>query len=747
MSTIDETNEQSLAPELNLAEYWHIIVKRRRLIFFSILTALALGAVVSLLSKPIYKATVVLNVEREKSTPLDLGPTTGYGSYDPEFVPTQTRLMKSREVAERAVVRLNLTRNPQILVVKSGFFRPASKIATDGEAARAAAAAVVQQNVQTTPVRGTGLVELSYVAGSPKLAADVANAIVESYIDWHLESKFAVVGQATRFLTAQIEQLKSDIDRKEQQLQSYGKSKDIVSIDPDSNVTFQKLASFNRDYAAAVADRVAKEARYTEWASAKPEAIADSLSNGFVAQLRNEQARLEREYADKLNVFKPEWPAMVQLKSQIDKGRQNLNSVIQETVTKARDAARTDYLTALRREQSLAAVLQGQKTEAMTQNSNAVEYNNLKTEVETKRTLLDTLLKRQSETEVTARLSGQRISSVRVVDRALPPLTKFRPSYTRNALLSLIVGTLAGLGLVLLLENLDRSLRSTEQVERILRLPALGVIPAVSAGTGKGYGYGYGYAKKLKKNPLNPEEAISVEMLPHTHPRSTLAEAYRAFRTALMLSRAGGVQTIVITSSLPSEGKTTTAVNLSIVLSQLGKRVLIVDADLHKPRVHEVFRTSNRSGLVSVLAENIPAGDVISKTIIPGLFVMPAGPISPNPSGLISSETMTAFLEFAKANFDHIIIDTPPISPVSDAILIGHQVDGVVLCAKGGFTAREHVIRARDKLLRSNVRILGVLINNLREEHSGYGKYYQHYYAGHTAYGEETSSGARAAAG
>jgi capsular exopolysaccharide synthesis family protein len=717
--------------ELHLSAYWGVIVKHRRLVAWSVAIALVVGIAVSILSKPTYRASAVLSVEREKSGPFDItGQSPGMG-YDPEFVPTQTRLMKSREVATRAVSRLRLTENTDILPAAPRL----GATAVSAEKRLEAAALNVQTRIATVPIRGTNLVELSFVAPNAKLAADIANAVAEAYIDWNLESKYLVVGQASRFLGAQIEQLKLEVAEREKQLQAYARREDIVSVDPQQNSTLQSLETLNKDYANAVADRVAKEARYFEMQNARPDAIADPLSNGLIAQLRNEQAKMEREYAEKLNLFKPDWPAMQQLRAQIEKGRQHLQAVVQETVAKARDVARNDYQTALRREQSLRGVLQGQKNEAMNLNANAVEYNNLRTDVETKRTLLDTLLKRQAETEVTSRLQGQRVSNIRIVDRALPPQFRFRPSYRRNALLSLIFGLGLGVGLAFLFEYLDRSLRTVEQVEKYTMLPALGVIPAVATAGANLYSYGYGRSRKSKASRLRPAGSVpQIELLPQSHPRSTVAEAYRAFRTALLLSRAGGLRSIVVTSSLPGEGKTSTCVNLAVVLAQLGKRVLLVDGDLHKPRVHEVFKISNRAGLVSVLVENTDPALVMVQTSVKNLFVIPAGPISPNPSGLLSSPAMDAFLSNAKENFDYIIIDAPPVGAVADPILLGYIADGVVLCVRGGRTPREQVTRARDRLTRSNVRILGVLINNL-EERTPADSYY--YGSGAKGYAEE----------
>ena len=707
--------------EIHLREHLSMLLRRKTLVAFCVVLGVAVAVAAAFLTTPQYRATVVMHVERETPNPMDVGAGSERSTaYDPDFVATQTRLMKSREVAERAVERLKLAQRPAEVPGAAASAAPVRDPVTR-------AAIAIQLGTDINPVRGTSLVELSYVNESPKRAAEVANTLADSYIDWGLESKFRLVGQTTQFLAAQIQQAKEELAAKEKQLLAYGRQKDIVSTDPQSNVTLQKLEALNRDYATAVSDRVAKEARYRAVESGSAEAIADGASGGLISQLRAEQARLEREYADKLNLFKPEWPAMQQLKAQIEKGRQHLEAVVQENAAKARDSAKSDYMTEVRREASLRNVLQSQKSEAMALNTNAVEYNNIRVEVDTKRALLDQLLKRQAETEVLSRLRGERVSNVRVVDRALVPTKPFRPSYPRNLLLGILGGLSVGVGLAFFLAYMDRSIRTAEQVEQWLQLPPLGVVPAM--GDGRAHGYGYGKLAKLSHKKAEAG-AGSVELAPHERPHSVIAEAYRALRAALLLSRAGGVKSIVVTSALPQEGKSATAVNLAIVLAQLGKRVLLVDADLHKPRLHEVLHLSNRAGLVSVLAEELDATRAIQPAGIPNLFLLPAGPSSPNPSGLLSSEAMSTLLQLAGMNFDYIVIDSPPVFPVADALVLGAQTDGVVLCVKGAATPRELVQRVRDKLLRANVRILGVVLNEVpldsttAAEYQAYGGYY-----------------------
>ena len=736
--------------EFHFSDYWAIVVKRRRLIALCVGVGLAAAALASILAKPTYKAATVLSVEKGAGSPVNINSIDQSASaYDPEFLPTQMRLMKSREIAERVVRRLNLVASPEAGRKKSGFFRSADSDTAGVKDAVTSRALWVQGKVDTAPVRGTNLVEVSCVAGTPKLAADLANALADSYIDWSVEARFRTVGETSHFLSAQIEQVRTELDSKEKQLLAYGRQKDIVASEPNTNVTMQNLQALNADFAAAVAERVTKEARYNEIRNAPPEAVVDMVAFSTISQLRNEQARLEREYAEKLNLYKPEWPAMQQLKIQIDKSRQHMDSVIQQTVAQARETARSEYQTALRKEASMKSVLGAQKSEAMNVNTNAVEYNSLKVEVETKKALLDGLLKRQGETEVMSRLRGEGVSNIRVVDRALPPSTRFSPSYRKNGLVGLLSGSVLGLGLAFFLSYLDRSLRTPKDVEHYLQVPALGVIPAVGLGAGKGYAYSYGSKLSRRKKGEIAAEPASIELLPYRQPRSRVAERYRAFRTSLLLSRAGGVKSLIITSAFSREGKTATAANLAVVLAQLGKRVLLVDSDLHRPRLHEIFRVSNRAGLVSILAENLNPERAVIATEIPDLFLVPSGPSTPNPSGLLSSQAMANFLDLMRLNYDYIILDAPPVLPVADSLVVGHQTDGVVLCVQAGETPRDDVASACEKLRRSGVRILGALLNNLVEEADRYGKQYDYddkYYAGEPVRAQEKGSAVVAAA-
>lgn len=723
---------------------WLNVVRRRRLLLVVVLAlALAVSLIQYAMSPKLYRATTVLQIERRPSSAAAMQQTVQYEDwFDAQyFFPTQYRLLQSRGLAERVVKNLRLMDDPAFNPRRANL--PGSTggavRASDDAATLAGLAYGVLGGLEVNPIRNTSLVEVSYVSSHPELAARVANGVADAYIDWGVETRFATVGRASTFLTSQIETLKQEIQDKEAQLQAYSRRSDIVALDPSSNVTLQRLEGLNKDYVGAVSERIGKEAHYKELVSSPDAVVADTVSGGVVTQLRGDQLKLEREYATKLNTYKPEWPAMQELKAQIDRGRQHLGNVTQEMVGKARDAARAEYQGALRREEALAAELTRQKGEAMRMNSAAVEYNNLKVEVSTRRTLLDELLRKLSETEVVSRLEGNRDSNVQVVDRALVPGGPYRPSLFRNLTLGLMLGLAFGLGVVFFVEYLDRSVKTTEDVDRILGLPLLAVIPDVGQHS-DGYGYSryYGYGRRYGKGasgrraqgaqkPGPDAGPGQIELVSHFRPRLAISEAYRSLRTALLLSTTNRLKSVVVTSAIPGEGKTSTAANLAVVLAQLGRQVLLVDADLRKPRLHEIFGVSNRAGLVSFLTRGVDETAIFLRTTVPNLYLTPTGPVPPNPSELLSSERMMDFVAVAYQRFDYVIFDSPPTLPVTDAIVLSAMSDGVVLCVGSGLLLREDARACQQRLQLSEVRILGAALNHFREPHGRYGKRYRAY--------------------
>lgn len=741
---LSRPREEEDEPGFDFRRYFDLFVRHWKLIAVVVFLAGVVTVVRTYLTPPVFRAAAVISVESEKLALGDLGISERMLAVrDPDFIPTQMRMIRGRDVLEKVVAAELDARGPA-----KGPDAEAAREAELGRRVRQ-----LSTRLEVNAIQGTTLIEVAYKAGTPKEAADVANAVVDAFVAWTRDSRIEQAAQVSKFLDAQIEQLKKDVQEKERRLADFGRSRDIVSMDPGTNVSMQKLETFNRDYAAAVNERVNKEARLQQLEAMSAESIADQ--DAAVATARAEQQKLEREYAEKLSIWKPDFPAMKQLMARIQKGKGYLETVSRESARKAREQARVEVESARKREEVLRGVLRNQTSEALGQSVNAVEFANLRVESTASRTLLETMLKRQAELEVAARMAGARQSTAQVVERASKPEFRFYPSYRANLQKGLFLGLFLGAGLVLLVDFLDRSVRTQDQVEKFLKLPALGVIPSVGSGSGRGYGYGYGYGLRRKK-PADGEgdgaseaQPDAAELIPHTSPRSEETEAYRAFRTLLLLSRAGGLKSVVITSAIPGEGKTTTALNLAVTLAQLGKRAILFDADLHKPRLHAALKISNRRGLVSILAEGAKLEEVMQPTAVPGLWVVPSGPLTPNPSGLLSSDAMAALLEEVTAGFDYVVFDSPPVQPVADALILGAVTDGVVLTIRGGKTSREVVAKARNKLHRANVRILGALINDLkvgRKSLGGYGPYAKYEYGYGYGYGYGTAPGEGGAA-
>ncbi len=739
--------------EIDLTRWIEAFRRRKKLLFVVLGAVMAMSILLYLITPKKYQASTTIQIERKMASVVSAESLMSVESYADaqSFYPTQYKLLESRGLAERVVQNLRLADDP-IFNPKRGELaaggEPEEISVDDDERALGDLAKRLLDGLNVKPVRNTRLVEIAYRAPAPDLATRVANGVAQAYIAWGIELRSATVGRASGFLASQIEELKQEIQDKESELQAYSRSTDIVALDPNSNVVMQRLEALNRDYTAAMSTRIEKEATYYSLVNAPKDTVADTFSAGLVPQLRRELLLLQQEYAKNLNTYKPEWPAMQELKANIEKSRQNLDETVDQMVDEARQSANTAYQTALRRERSLRDELATQKANAMQLNSAAVEYRNLQVEVSTRRQLLDDLLRKQSETGVAGRLQGTGSSNVVIVDRALVPEFAFRPSLKRNIALGLVLGLMLGIGAVLGVELLDRSLHTPDDIERVLGLPVLGVIPDVAQLAG-GYGYGYGYGAVGKKKPRGSRKKardaktedsrpITVELLPHDNPRVAAAEAYRTVRTSVLLSSAGGLHSVVITSATPSEGKTSLSANLAIVLAQLGQDVLLVDADMRKARLHEIFKVSNRKGLVNHLAADAEADEIIQKTDVPNLSLVPAGPAPPNPSELLSSKKMREFVEMVKDRFDYVVFDSPPVLAVTDASVLGTLVDGTILCVSAGHVTRDAAEGAIDRMSIGNVHLLGAVLNKFQAKSEGYRGYrYQRYAEHESGEGEE----------
>jgi succinoglycan biosynthesis transport protein ExoP len=752
---IDEI--ESAAPaepesDFNVGEYVAMVRRHWKLVAAACVTAVAAGAIHYAITPKAYMATATLQIERRSLAPTLTSQAPWLESYfDAEYYPTQYRLLESRGLAERVVKRLDLVADPTFNPGRAAHRDHAGAVsAEDDLAVLGGLAERLRSGLTVEPVRNTQLVEVTYRAASPVFAARAANGFADAFIDMGIEYRFASAGKTSTFLGSQVDTLKKEIGDKEAKLQAYSRRTDIVTMEPGSNVTLQRLQALNKSFIDAKNTRIAKESFYREVLTSPPEAVADTLQPGVVGGMRTDQMKLEREYEAKLKTYKPEWPPMVAQEAEIQKGRQRLAAVVGEMVDTARKSAYASYQTALRQEQALEQDINKLKSQAMDQSTQAVEYTNLGTDIKTSRELLDKLMREQSENGVQARLQDTRDSNVHVVDRALLPGGPFYPSLRKDVSYGMLFGLLLGVGAALLIEFLDRTVKTADEVERRLGLPTLAVIQDIAeAGKAYGYseryGYGYGYGSEplpaarvraapgakepgwLEKKKGGLAAPTQIELVPHELPRTQISEAYRALRTALLLSSARELKVVAVTSAVAGEGKTATASNLAIVLAQLGRPVLIVDADLRKPRLHQVFRLSNQTGLVTFLTSSADNDTIIQASAIPNLWIMPSGPIAPNPSELLASDRMRDWLAAVRARFEYVIIDTPPALAVTDATIVGVLADGVVLTLRSGKVTREEARLCRDRLRQADVRILGAVLNRYRTVHSGLGKRYRAY--------------------
>jgi capsular exopolysaccharide synthesis family protein len=712
--------------EIDLRKYVDILFQRRWTIVSVTLIALVITLVVSLTMRPFYTAKGTVMIEKEPNI-LSFEDIFQIETFRDDYFQTQYKLLQSRSLAERTIEKLKLWEKEEF----AGRPQVKPEELKDPLFKRKMVDRFLDR-LEIKPIRMTRLVEVAFRAHEPTLASDCVNGLFDSFVDMNIEIKSEATEQATEFLTQQIAELKKEISVKEQELQNYGQEKNIIILSDKETTILDKLSELNKALTEAQLDRVRKEAYYTEIKNASPDYIPEALSNPLIQRLREDYIRLSREYSKMQEKFQPEYPEMQRLKAELESARELLKNETENLIK----AAYSEYQAALKREKSLQDLFDRQREEAFRLNSNAILYNSLKIEIENKKNLMESLLKRQSETGVSARLKGLRTSNIRIVDRADIPISPSSPKKFRNLLLALFLGLFGGVGLALVVEYLDNSVKSVEDVERYSGLPTLGVVPAFGENSGA-YGYYYAYQsgeyghkkKELEKKSEKEaeEKPRSIELITHFAPESAFAESYRSLRTALLLSSPqSNLRAIIVTSPLPSEGKSVTISNLAVSLAQMGKKVLLVDADLRRPKQHRIFNLKNHDGLTNYLALDLDPEKLVKTTIVPSLQLINSGPIPPNPAELLSSDKMAGLLEKLREGFDFILIDTPPILTVTDAQIVGKMADGLVLVIQAERTPREALSQAREILDMLRLKTLGVVINYLSLDTRGY--YYRHYY-------------------
>ena len=662
-----------------------------------------------------YRATATLQIEQ--ASVFEVG-----GERNPwlenwaslKYYPTQYRILRSRDVAERVVRDLQLMQDPRFAAMRA---EPdgGEPTADDDENTIARLAGRVQAATSIDPIESTELVNLHHVAGDPLLAAAIANGLARAFIDRGIESRSTLASRRSEILEGEILELRRKIQTLEAELAETSRSTNLVNLETSSNPNLQRLQQLYNDLSDAVSERIEKQIKVREMRAATRDGVADQEAGGILQQLRRELLDREQEYESKRQIYKDDWPEMRDLKAEIDERRRVLAGEVDKYFEAAMQRAQAEYQSALQKEQSLEREIGKVTAAARNLNDVTVRFGSIQAEITAYREREDDLLRRLSEAGTSERLSGERASNVRLLEKALVPAAPFRPSLRQNLLVSLGAGLALGVGLVLLIHLLDRTVKSSEELERLLGHPILGVIPHVGR-PGSGYGRYPAYGgdaggSRRRWSRRGERQEVAIELLPAKKPRLAVSEAYRSLRTALLLSTADELRVVTVTSAEAGDGKTATAANLAVVMAQLGRKVLLVDGDLRRSRLHKVFDISNRCGLVNYLTGGAGVDEIFFSTDIPDLWVAPAGPHPPNPSELLASDRMRDLLATAGERFDMVIVDTPPSLVVTDAILIGAIADGTVLCFHSAKTVREEVRLCRNRLAMSDVKILGAILN------------------------------------
>jgi capsular exopolysaccharide synthesis family protein len=591
----------------------------------------------------------------------------------------------------------------------------------------------LQSNLKVEPVRetrtssyskDTRLIDISYSHTDPQLAAKVVNAISDTFVLSNLEKKTETNSSAGDFLQQRVAELQSQIRNAEERLVNYAKGHQILSLDGGQNTVVERLSGLNQQLLQAENDRKLAEAEYR---AAQAPGAASALASRDAKQLNDLEdklATLRQKRQELLVENTEEWPEVKETTQQIAVIEKQVAELRSRTTSDLTKNLETKYRQALAREKAVEEAFNKQRGETLNQNEAAINYRIIQQEIETNKQLLDGLLQRSKENDVV--LAGTP-NNIYVVDYAVTPDAPIGPQRIRIIIMGLFMAFAGGIGLAIFLEYMNDSVRSTEDVERWLRLPSIGVIPRIGSGSAKKRLLP---SRALQRRNGQVGEEVSPELLTNVEGRSALAEAYRHLRTSVLLSSAGRApRTLLVTSSMPAEGKTTTAVNTALSLAQTGASVLIIDADMRRPRVHSIFGVNNHRGLSTILSSDMSEAEMLSLIIQhdeSGLNLLPSGAIPPNPAELLGSEQMRRLIETLEQTFNHIIIDSPPVGSFTDGVLASTLVDGVLLVVHSGKTSRSVARRTRQILQDVGAKVFGVVLNNVNlREHDHY--YYQSY--------------------
>lgn len=736
--------------EIDLMDYWQIVLKRKWILIAFAGSLVVFTGIFSFAAKPQFKSTATLMIEDASARMLSMEESFAYRTpvfRDLTFFNTQIRLIKSKSLADRVVKKMDLLSRPEFnpenknkslgrkligFVTLRWLF--SGKKGNNGDLESdypsnpySDIARTIRDNIKIDVIRDTKLVEVSYTSSDSRLSAELVNTLAEEFISFSIEKRFENTQQASDFLKEQISTLREDLASKERELQKYGEEKELVFLNDQESTVLNTFADLNQAYTQARIERIRVEGNYRELRNLDVDTLPEFVNIPSLQALNTEYTRLKSDYNEKIKVFKPEYPDMVQLKARIDS--------MKDEIKNAFDALAADYSAASRRERNLLNTLNKQKTEVSKMKSDAIVYNSLKIEVDNIQNILSSLIEKQSETLISSRLGGVKASNISIIDRAEVSDDPVSPKKKLNLILALLFGLSGGIGLCFLLEHLDNTIKGPEDVERISELSSLGIISYLPPnGLKKQNADIYAHISEAANGEEGLSEVKEVELINHKFPKVFISEDYRTLRTSLLLSRADNPpKTILFTSAMPKAGKTSTATNMAVAFAQLEKKVLLIDSDLRKPRLHRIFKTENQKGLSGYLTGKNKLGDSIKTTSVENIWLLSSGLIPPNPAELLNSKKMNMLIENVQKDFDVVLIDSPPVLAVVDAVIVASLVDTTVFVIKAGETTYRNFAGALEQLKKGKADIAGVVFNEVKVGKGGYSymSYYNYSRAGY----------------
>jgi len=715
--------------ERHLMDYVRVLYKRRWVAIPAFLIVFAVGGINSYRKVTIYEARTQILIEKDtpKVGTLETMFQQQDGWYNDDFYRTQYRILQSRSLARRTAELMHLKERMAAQatapVADSGFSvsgaiawvkkQVAGEDAqdtkkADDEAKVAAAlakedplapyASMVLGSLAVSPIANSRLVDLKFTSTDPQLAADMANAHAKAYIDQNLEYKFSASKVATDWLSERLGEQRKKVEESEAALQRYKEEHDAVAVEDRQNIVVQRLGDLNSAVTKAKTGRIEKEAQYNQLKSIQGTPAVESfpavVANDYIQKLKSELGDLQRQQAQLNEKYGDRHPEMIKIRSAV----QSTQAKLDLEVSKVVQSVQSEYQAALAQERSLVGALDSQKGEALSLNRKGIEYSVLNREAESNRQVYEALLQRTKETGISGELKA---SNIRVVDTAEVPKWPILPRRQTDMTTAALSGLVLAIGLVFLFEYFDNRIKSPQELRAHLGLSFLGMVPAID-GSGP--------------------SLVSGAVPPH------FAEAIRNVRTNVLFSSADeGVRTIVVTSAGPGEGKSLFSANLSVSLAQAGQRVLHVDADMRRPRVHEIFEFSQEPGLSNLLVGDCKPSEAVRKvTGVPGLAVLPAGMIPPNPAELLGSKRFDEYFATLSEHFDYVVIDSPPVLAVADASILANTASGVVFVVGADQTSRHAARAAIDQLHAVQAHLIGAVLNRVDLEHNPY--YYSTYY-------------------